>query len=323
MARMYVSLEKLQRAAQLIDALADLDQPGKLPEIVLPGVADLVGCDIVTYNEIPTAPGQAGYYLEYPHGCITPAGLMAFEAHLQEHPLLIHYRAGGAGEPAKISDFLSNHRFHRLGLYSEFFRHIPVEYQIAFSLPHNQDGQLTAIALNRAGRDFSEDDRAVLKALSAPLGNALRRARDRHSAGAALATAGSDGLADLTDREIQVLQLAARGRTNLAIARTFDVSPRTVAKHLEHIYRKLGVTSRAAAVYRTTAMGQASGTLRLSHMPLTLSPDAGRPQQRPDVMCADRGSNYRLWAVCPACGDLRRPLGTYRRRSLSRRASVK
>ena len=245
---MYVSLEKLQRAAQLIDALADLDQPGQLPEIVLPGVADLVGCDVVTYNEIASAPGQAGYYLDYPHGCINPVSLVAFEAHIQEHPLLIHYRAGGTGEPAKISDFLSQRRFHRLGLYSEFFRHIPVEYQIAFSLPDNQDGQLTAIALNRAGRDFSEDDRAVLKALSAPLGNALRRARDRQSAGAALATAGTDGLAALTDREVQVLQLAARGRTNKAIARTFDVSPRTIAKHLEHIYRKLDVTSRTSAV---------------------------------------------------------------------------
>jgi len=259
---MYVSLEKLQRAAQLIDALADLDQPGKLPEIVLPGVADLVGCDIVTYNEIPSAPGRAGYYLDYPRGCINPVGLVAFEAHLQEHPLLVHYRAGGAGEPAKISDFLSQQRFHRLGLYSEFFRHIPVEYQIAFSLPDDQDGQLTAIALNRAGRDFSEDDRAVLRALSAPLGNAMRRTRHRHSANATLATARSDPLADLTDREIQVLQLAARGRTNLAIARTFDVSPRTIAKHLEHIYRKLGVTSRAAAVYRTAGIaGPAAGDM--------------------------------------------------------------
>src|ERR1700729_3947550 len=262
MARMYVSLEKLQRAAQLIDALADLDQPGQLPEIVLPGVADLVGCDVVTYNEIASAPGQAGYYLDYPHGCINPVSLVAFEAHIQEHPLLIHYRAGGTGEPAKISDFLSQRRFHGLGLYSGVCVHISGEYQIAFSLPDNQDGQLTAIALNRAGRDFSEEDRAVLNALSAPLGNAMRRARDRHTAGAGLATAGSDGLADLTDREIEVLQLAARGRTNLAIARTFDVSPRTVAKHLEHIYRKPGVTSRPAAVYRTTVTRQASEALR-------------------------------------------------------------
>ncbi len=251
---MYVSLEKLQRSAQLIDALADIDQPGKLPEIVLPGIAELVECDIVTYNEIPSAPDQPGYYVGYPNGCINPDGLAVFEAHLHEHPLLIHYRAVGPGEPAKISDFLSQQQFHRLGLYSEFFRQIPVEYQMAVSLPDDQDGQLTAIALNRAGRDFSEDDRAVLTALSAPLGNALRRARDRQGASAVLAAAGSDALAALTDREAQVLQLAARGRTNQAIARTFDVSPRTIAKHLEHVYRKLGVTSRAAAVYRTVAV---------------------------------------------------------------------
>ena len=42
----------------------------------------------------------------------------------------------------------------------------------------------------------------------------------------------------------------AQRRTNSSIARTLDVSPRTIAKHLEHIYRKLGVTSRAATVHR-------------------------------------------------------------------------
>ncbi|HUC57011.1 MAG TPA: LuxR C-terminal-related transcriptional regulator, partial [Streptosporangiaceae bacterium] len=251
---MYVSLEKLRQAMQLVDCLADLDEPGKLPEIALPGMADLVGCDIVTYNEIPAIPSQSGYYLDYPGGCIDTVSMSAFEAHLHEHPLLIHYRESGSGEPAKISDFLSQEQFHRLGLYSEFFRHIPVEYQMAFNLSDTADGSLTAIALNRAGTDFSEDDRALLTAISAPLGNALRRVRDRHRAKAALmGAAGSDGLDDLTEREVQVLELAARGRTNQAIARTCDVSPRTVAKHLEHIYRKLGVTSRAAAVYRTVA----------------------------------------------------------------------
>jgi len=246
---MHISLEKLQRATQLIDRLANPDQPDMLSDVMLPGVADLVGCDIVTYNEIPGAPGVPGYYLAYPDGFIDPASLTVFEAHLQEHPLLIHYRANGVREPAKISDFLSRDRFHRLGLYSEFFRHIPVEYQIAFNLAGTVDGRLKAIALNRVGEDFSEDDRDLLSALSSPLGNALRRAQSRQSARAALAAPASDGLADLTDREVEILELAARGRTNLAIARTFDVSPRTVAKHLEHIYRKLGVTSRAAAVH--------------------------------------------------------------------------
>ena len=49
-----------------------------------------------------------------------------------------------------------------------------------------------------------------------------------------------------------MLGLVALGRTNVAIAHTLEVSPRTVAKHLEHIYRKLEVTSRTAAVSRMT-----------------------------------------------------------------------
>jgi DNA-binding CsgD family transcriptional regulator len=61
--------------------------------------------------------------------------------------------------------------------------------------------------------------------------------------------AGLDDRSDLTDREARILRLAALGRTNSAIAHALDISPRTVAKHLEHIYRKLDVTSRTSAVF--------------------------------------------------------------------------
>ena len=66
--------------------------------------------------------------------------------------------------------------------------------------------------------------------------------------------------ADLTDREVQVLQFVALGHTSAAIGRRLDISARTVAKHLEHIYRKLGVASRAHAVAR--ANYQAGGRAR-------------------------------------------------------------
>ena len=59
----------------------------------------------------------------------------------------------------------------------------------------------------------------------------------------------SGALADLTDKEVRVLRLAALGRTNIAIGHALDISPRTVAKHLEHIYRKLDVNSRTSAVF--------------------------------------------------------------------------
>jgi DNA-binding NarL/FixJ family response regulator len=54
----------------------------------------------------------------------------------------------------------------------------------------------------------------------------------------------------LSTRERAVLELVAAGRTNVAIAHELGISPRTVAKHLEHLYRKLGVANRAAAVAR-------------------------------------------------------------------------
>jgi DNA-binding CsgD family transcriptional regulator len=54
--------------------------------------------------------------------------------------------------------------------------------------------------------------------------------------------------AALTARELEVLGLAAEGNTGPMIARELFVSSATVRTHFEHIYRKLGVTDRAAAV---------------------------------------------------------------------------
>ncbi|WP_068637957.1 response regulator transcription factor [Thauera butanivorans] len=52
----------------------------------------------------------------------------------------------------------------------------------------------------------------------------------------------------LTPREMDVLEWVARGKTNRDVAEILDMSPRTVNKHLEHIYEKLGVETRTAAV---------------------------------------------------------------------------
>ncbi|WP_217913036.1 helix-turn-helix transcriptional regulator [Miltoncostaea marina] len=51
----------------------------------------------------------------------------------------------------------------------------------------------------------------------------------------------------LSPRQAQVLALVADGRTNAAVAAALHLSPRTVQKHLEHVYERLGVRSRAAA----------------------------------------------------------------------------
>ena len=53
--------------------------------------------------------------------------------------------------------------------------------------------------------------------------------------------------ASLTPRETEVLSWIAKGKTNRDVAEILGMSPRTVNKHLEHVFEKLGVETRAAA----------------------------------------------------------------------------
>jgi DNA-binding NarL/FixJ family response regulator len=60
---------------------------------------------------------------------------------------------------------------------------------------------------------------------------------------------------ELSSREAEVLTLVARGRSNREIAKTLFVSEATVKTHLGHVYEKLGVRDRAAAVARAYDRG--------------------------------------------------------------------
>jgi len=59
----------------------------------------------------------------------------------------------------------------------------------------------------------------------------------------------------LTDRELDVLRLAAKGFTNKAIGVQLNISDRTVQGHLAHIFAKIQATSRTEAVMRAVSLG--------------------------------------------------------------------
>ena len=76
----------------------------------------------------------------------------------------------------------------------------------------------------------------------------LERAVDAQLTGERPATAAVSSTDMVTPREVEVLRLLANGDTNVGIARTLQLSVRTVERHLSNIYRKLDVRGRAEAV---------------------------------------------------------------------------
>ncbi len=98
-------------------------------------------------------------------------------------------------------------------------------------------------------KNASEDEllgavRAVAAGESALHPSVARKVLERFSTGAS----NSSPLDTLSPRELEVLRIAATGRTNKEIARDLDISPRTVQVHLANIFSKLDVGSRTEAV---------------------------------------------------------------------------
>jgi ATP/maltotriose-dependent transcriptional regulator MalT len=79
--------------------------------------------------------------------------------------------------------------------------------------------------------------------------DAARELFDRLGAAPDLARVSTEGESKhgLSARELEVLRLVAAGKSNRAIASTLVISEHTVARHLQNIYAKLGLSSRAAA----------------------------------------------------------------------------
>ena len=142
----------------------------------------------------------------------------------------------------------------------------------AAMLAHLPDGgaqQLTpALAsrlMNELGGDDTSRSRRALTVDTGITGVALSFTRIGRTQGGQLLVAveRSDAAGDiarlasqygLTPREAEVLLWIARGKSNRDIGDILELSPRTVNKHLEHIYVKLGVENRASAAAMATAL---------------------------------------------------------------------
>ena len=227
------------------DAAASLTE---LPGLLLPALVDLFGADSALWTELDVThglgqaagplPGRVG---GYPEPLLTEETALALEQHARDFPLTRHTRPGGDGRPIRRSDLQSMRSFRGSGMYADVARKIGVDQVLATALT---PGSLhVCISLNRAGFDFTPTAVDLLTRLR-PL---LTRRVARLAAGQAMLARGTIP-PQLTARQEQVLRLVAGGLTDAAIGHRLGCSPRTVDKHLEHIYRRLGVSCRTAAI---------------------------------------------------------------------------
>jgi DNA-binding CsgD family transcriptional regulator len=114
---------------------------------------------------------------------------------------------------------------------------------------------LVSSALEGPEPGFSDRDRASIEAIRPQLGDLFRMSRELAGACAAWGVPAQDEAA-LTHRECEVIEWLAAGKTDRDIADILGISRRTVHKHLQRIYEKLGVETRTAAVVR--ALGAAT-----------------------------------------------------------------
>ena len=100
---------------------------------------------------------------------------------------------------------------------------------------------------------------SLLEPLVAQIDAAFRKVTAFPLNDARFALRAGPNVLDLSTREMEVLDALCRGRTNLQIAATLDISPFTVKNHVQRIFRKIGVTNRTQAAARyTEAVRQAA-----------------------------------------------------------------
>jgi DNA-binding CsgD family transcriptional regulator len=148
--------------------------------------------------------------------------------------------------PVRFSDVMTTRQFHSTQLWATVHRVLGIEDGLCLWLTVPGEALLHRIgfAASRRGR-FRERDVLVLKLLAPHLRQFYRRAAVRRAPVAAAES--------LTGREREVLLLVAQGKRNGEIARLLWLSPATVRTHLEHVFDKLSVKTRAAAVARVLA----------------------------------------------------------------------
>lgn len=231
--------------------------PDRADEWIVERISSLVAAEVTSYAQIDS--GHHIVHAAHFPGPQAPPTDEEWPLIIDENPFC-HYAARKADpffSARRLTDVVEIRAFKR----TAFSRIIGwgLRHDVQTRLP-GRPGTHWVLELARSGRNFSRRDLAVIDGLRPALmaheahRSLVEEVRQlRHASPAAVATD-----CDLSTRENEVLDLVALGAANAEIAEVLRISPGTVRKHLEHIYVKLEVGSRTAALARTGRSGSHS-----------------------------------------------------------------
>jgi DNA-binding CsgD family transcriptional regulator len=223
----------VRRSLEVVESIGAPERADPFPLETLQALQRLLDAEAVGYCESPSGDGFGGYELgtRVPPAWL-PEALRLYARQDPTHPVL----CGDAPGTVAVSDFLGERAVRRSDVYAAIWRPLGLADSLRLYLPPSRE-TARFFFFDRAERGFPEARRRLLELLRP----ALIRARSgwlRPAAGR---------VAQLTERESEVLSWVALGLTNDQIARRLWLSPHTVRTHLDHIFRKLGVRSRTEA----------------------------------------------------------------------------
>jgi DNA-binding CsgD family transcriptional regulator len=208
----------------------------------------LIPSDLTTLSICDLDTGHRSVVSDVPNP-ISRDGIAAFDRHFDKHPLVRDHGRNPRARTRRISELVPLAQFRRSPLFDEYYRPIGIDH--AMGLPVHVEGNLiVSFVFNRTRRDFTDRERDRLEVVRPHLGNLYRISRAMEGAQPRQWAPPPQ----LSSREQEVLRWCAAGKTDRDIAAILGISPRTVHKHLQRIYEKLGVETRTAAVMRAMSL---------------------------------------------------------------------
>ncbi|GHG68881.1 helix-turn-helix transcriptional regulator [Streptomyces griseocarneus] len=242
-----------ERMLDLVVAILESENPDALRHLIAEHLLEALDCGTVIFARLPVGTERAGRVEGWaPERLGRDAVTDVVQRRIrQRHPLL-PYLAAGERDPVTMSGLCGESGWRGSQWRSEALRDYGTTDQLALPMPA-QDNELRAISLGRDGA-FTEHDLAFAVRVQPLLATADRHVRELHRLRAAVAPAfPAAGRLEtphhgLTPRELTVLGLLSEGITAHGIGRRLTISPHTVNRHLEKIYRKLGTNNRVSTV---------------------------------------------------------------------------